>query len=160
MRDELIQWIADEGLGGDKTAATWLLLLNLGKVSVMTTSSYHKLILSRQSRSPPIFPPTLTVSAFPDAPSGAPPIPAIFSILKMILSRVSTIPLTLDNLNKRLFVPTSLEEDLHAGVLQHPDGTFMIVTESGMTEGKVTEKGQNYHIPVILVHIVNRPKKS
>lgn len=60
----------------------------------------------------------------------------------MVLPGVVTVPLTLDSLNGKLFVPTSLKEDLHAGILQHPDGTFMIATESGMTEGKVTEKGE------------------
>jgi hypothetical protein len=34
VREELIKWIADEGLGGDMKAATWLLLLSIGKVSV------------------------------------------------------------------------------------------------------------------------------
>jgi hypothetical protein len=60
----------------------------------------------------------------------------------MVLPGVVTVPLTLDSLNSKLFVPTSLEEDLHSGILQHPDGTLMIITESGMTEGKVTEKGE------------------
>jgi hypothetical protein len=60
----------------------------------------------------------------------------------MILPGVVTVPLTLDRLNGKSFVPTSLEEDLHAGILQHPEGTLMIVTESGMTEGKITEKGE------------------
>jgi hypothetical protein len=32
IRDELIKWIADEGLGGDVKGATWLLLLSIGKV--------------------------------------------------------------------------------------------------------------------------------
>ena len=35
VRDELIKWIADEGLGGDINAATWLLLLGIGKVLVI-----------------------------------------------------------------------------------------------------------------------------
>jgi hypothetical protein len=33
VRAELIGWIADEGLGGDISAATWLLLMILGRVS-------------------------------------------------------------------------------------------------------------------------------
>jgi hypothetical protein len=60
----------------------------------------------------------------------------------MVLPGVATVPLTLDSLNGKSFVPTSLEEDLHAGILQHPDGTLMIVTESGMMEGKITENGE------------------
>jgi hypothetical protein len=35
LRKELIEWIADAGLGGDVSAATWLLLSVLGKVLVL-----------------------------------------------------------------------------------------------------------------------------
>lgn len=34
IRDELISWIADEGLGGDKDAAEWALLISIARVYV------------------------------------------------------------------------------------------------------------------------------
>lgn len=35
IRDELIAWIADEALGGDRQAAEWVLLSCISKVSVV-----------------------------------------------------------------------------------------------------------------------------
>jgi hypothetical protein len=32
LRDELIAWIAEEGLGGDRLAAEWLLLCSIARV--------------------------------------------------------------------------------------------------------------------------------
>lgn len=125
-RKELIEWIADEGLGGDTSTATWLLLLSLTKV---------------QSRSPPILPLSLTIATFPDPPKGVSFGPAIISVLQSILPAVETAPLTLERINGRSLIPNSVNEDLHAGLLQQPRGTMMIVTESGIREGRVSESG-------------------
>ena len=32
LRDEIISWIADEALGGDREAAEWVLLASIGRV--------------------------------------------------------------------------------------------------------------------------------
>jgi len=44
-------------------------------------------------------------------------------------------------MNNRSFAPESKNEDLHSGMLQLPAGTVVLVTESGIQEGKVLEKG-------------------
>jgi hypothetical protein len=51
------------------------------------------------------------------------------------------LPLSLDVLNKGSFVPESKDEDLHSGYLQIPSGSMMLVTESGVKEGILSEKG-------------------
>jgi len=49
-------------------------------------------------------------------------------------------------LNKGSFVPESKDEELHSGYLQIPSGSMMLVTESGVKEGILSEKGiSNLH---------------
>jgi hypothetical protein len=52
-----------------------------------------------------------------------------------------TLPLSLPLLNTSAFTPESKNEDLHAGYLQLPAGCTVLVTESGVAEGKLVEKG-------------------
>jgi hypothetical protein len=52
-----------------------------------------------------------------------------------------TLPLSLPLLNSSAFTPESKNEDLQAGYLQLPAGCTVLVTESGVAEGKVVEKG-------------------
>ncbi|KAG8758232.1 hypothetical protein FRC14_000479 [Serendipita sp. 396] len=125
-RQELLQWIADEGLGGDTVAAEWVLLLSLSKV---------------QSRTPPMLPLSMTLAAFVDPVDKEAEEPTIVPILRQLLSAVSFMPLSLERLNKTFFLPTSVDEDVHAGFLQQSIGSCVIVSESGIKEGKVTEKG-------------------
>lgn len=53
----------------------------------------------------------------------------------------TTIPLSLDTINKTPFSPESKDEDLHSGWLQLPKGTIALVTETGVEEGTVSEAG-------------------
>jgi Mini-chromosome maintenance replisome factor len=142
IRAELIKWIADEGLGGDISAATWLLLVVLGRVSV-SSNVLWKIAESfyRQSRSPPILPLSLTISSFPDAPQETLSSPAITWVLKELLSTLTVVPLSLEGINGKSFAPNSTDDDLHAGLLQQAPGTTTMVTETGIKEGKVTESG-------------------
>ncbi|KAI0637270.1 mini-chromosome maintenance replisome factor-domain-containing protein [Trametes polyzona] len=133
VRDELISWIADEALCGDRVAAEWVLLVCIARV---------------QSRHPPLHPPTLTISRFPPPPpipstlpSASLPLPALSAVLQLLLPLAHTLPLSLDTLNKSQFVPESKDEDLHAGVLQLPQGTVLLVTEGGVREGQLLERG-------------------
>ncbi|KAJ8481423.1 hypothetical protein ONZ51_g5994 [Trametes cubensis] len=133
VRGELISWIAQEALGGDRVAAEWVLLSCISHV---------------QSRHPPLLPPSLVVSRFPPPPpipSTAPiissPTPTLSAVLKLLLPLADTLPLSLDTLNKKRFVPESQEEDLHAGLLQLPQGTVMLITEGGVREGQLLERG-------------------
>ncbi|KDQ19812.1 hypothetical protein BOTBODRAFT_27237 [Botryobasidium botryosum FD-172 SS1] len=130
LRNELISWIADEALGGDKEAAEWVVLTCVGKV---------------RSRAPQLNPLSLTISNFPSSPT--PPdaksssVPTVAAILSHILPITAHLPLSLSLLNTSSFVPEYHEEDLHSGRLQLPAGTTVLVEETGMTEGKVVEKG-------------------
>ncbi|KAH9946368.1 mini-chromosome maintenance replisome factor-domain-containing protein [Epithele typhae] len=133
LREELISWIAEESLAGDRHAAEWVLLSAIARV---------------QSRTPPLYPPTLTISQFPPPPpvpstssSLSLPLPALSWVLSALLPLAHTLPLSLDSLNKSSFAPESKNEDLHAGVLQLPQGTHLLVSEGGVREGQLVEKG-------------------
>jgi hypothetical protein len=52
-----------------------------------------------------------------------------------------TLPLSLDLLNSVPFAPESVNEDLHSGYLQLAHGTTMLMTEGGILEGKLVERG-------------------
>ena len=52
-----------------------------------------------------------------------------------------TLPLSLDLLNSVPFSPESVNEDLHSGYLQLAHGTTMLMTEGGIQEGKLVERG-------------------
>jgi len=49
--------------------------------------------------------------------------------------------LSLDALNNDRFVPESNGEDLSSGYLQVPAGSVMLLTETGIQEGNIVEKG-------------------
>nr|GAT58009.1 predicted protein [Mycena chlorophos] len=125
LREELIAWIADEGLGGDKHAAEWALLSSIARV---------------QSRNPPLMSPSLTISKFPPAPSAC-KTPKLPTVLSHIFPMVNALPLSLNTLNTSHFAPESKDEDLHSGRLQLPRGTVCVVTEGGVTEGSLVERG-------------------
>jgi hypothetical protein len=52
-----------------------------------------------------------------------------------------TLPLSLDLLNSVPFAPESVNEDLHSGYLQLAHGTTILMTEGGVQEGKLVERG-------------------
>ncbi|KAF9037006.1 hypothetical protein BDZ89DRAFT_1061703 [Hymenopellis radicata] len=116
LRDDMISWIANNGLAGDRVAAEWVLLSSLAK----------PLCLAR-------FPPP------PPEQSDCPP--SLSRVLSLLFPFVTTIPLSLPTLNTTPFCPESKNEELHSGWLQLPKGSLCIVTESGVKEGTVTENG-------------------
>ncbi|KAF8718540.1 hypothetical protein AX14_011788, partial [Amanita brunnescens Koide BX004] len=124
LRQELIDWLADEALAGDKVAAEWILLCAIARV---------------QSRHPPIFPPTITLSHFPSSQS-PPSVPIISHALALIFPLLTTIPISLHTLNETCFFPRSDDEDLHSGWLQLPRATLCIVVEAGISEGEINGK--------------------
>ncbi|KAH7906482.1 putative alanine racemase-domain-containing protein [Hygrophoropsis aurantiaca] len=130
IRESLMEWIASEALGGDRDAAEWVLLSAIAKV---------------HSRVIPLLPPSLTLSRFPQ-PKEASAIPTLSYVLSEILPLFITVPLSLGTLNKVNFTPESIEEDLHSGVLQVSQGTTILLTENGIQEGQLVEKGiMNIH---------------
>ena len=62
-------------------------------------------------------------------------------MLDLLLPLSYTLSLSLDSLNKSKFAPESKDEDLHAGVLQLPQGTVLLVSEGGVREGQLLERG-------------------
>ena len=102
----------------------------------------------RQSRHPPLFPAPLVVSRFPPPPpvpstSGVPVIaePTLSALLALLLPVTHT--LNLESLNKSRYSPESKDEDLHAGVLQLPQGTVLLVSEGGVREGQLIDRGMS-----------------
>ncbi|EJD05672.1 uncharacterized protein FOMMEDRAFT_78038 [Fomitiporia mediterranea MF3/22] len=124
IRDSLLNWMSSEAFGGDHDAAEWILLSCLSSV---------------ESRNPPLFPLSVTLSELPKP--DAEDIPAISHVLSELLSLYFLLPLSLKLLNERSFVPESKDEDLHAGILQVPSDTTIVVTETGIAEGSLAQKG-------------------
>ncbi|KAI0320188.1 mini-chromosome maintenance replisome factor-domain-containing protein [Amylostereum chailletii] len=125
IRDELIAWVADEALGGDRDAAEWIIISSIARV---------------QSRIRSLHPPSLTISHFP-SPSDPSAIPTLVHVLSLLFPLVTPLPLSLELLNQVPFVPESKQEDLHSGLLQIPHASTVVVTESGVKEGKLVERG-------------------
>ena len=92
----------------------------------------------RQSRTPPIFPLSLTLCGY-GASQGQ--IPRLTEVLSHLVPMVSVLPLTLDTVNTTAFVPESKDEDLHSGWLQQPKGSLCVLSEVALDEGTVSEKG-------------------
>ncbi|KAH7889846.1 putative alanine racemase-domain-containing protein [Phlebopus sp. FC_14] len=125
LRQSFINWVSSQACGGDTHVAEWLLL--------QLTSTVH-------TRVTPLLPPSLNISLFPQPPEPG-MLPALSHVLVELLPQYIPIQLSLDVLNTKLFMPESKEEDLHAGYLQVPFGTTTLLTESGIQEGKLLEKG-------------------
>lgn len=107
-----------------------------------------------QSRNPPLLPPSVTLAHFPSPPvpsltlesqDQVPilPSPALSHVLSHLLPLARTLPLSLASLNKTPFSPESKDEDLHSGALQLPQGSVLLVTEGGVQEGKLVERGES-----------------
>jgi hypothetical protein len=70
-----------------------------------------------------------------------PTLPVLFHLLSLVLPLQVTLSLSLDLLNSVPFAPESVKEDLHSGYLQLAQGTAVLITESGIEEGKLIERG-------------------
>ena len=156
----MISWIANEGLAGDHIAAEWVLLCIIARVYVLThvctPIPFIIHVVCRQSRVPPLYPLSLTISLFPSTSNQQTSTLALFHVLSQILPMISGLPLSLDLLNYTSFYPESKDEDLHSGWLQHPRGSVIICTEGGITEGTLAQKGCYYtllHDPPVATNI-------
>ncbi|KAI0075471.1 hypothetical protein K474DRAFT_1664215 [Panus rudis PR-1116 ss-1] len=143
IRQDLVHWLASEALAGDEHAAEWILLSTIART---------------QSRNPALLQPSLNLTQFPPPPipttsSGTssssstsqplpPPYhPTLTHVLSHLLPLTHTLPLSLPFLNTIPFAPESKDEDLHAGALQLPKGSVLLITEGGVQEGKLHERG-------------------
>jgi len=104
----------------------------------LTNSSHTRYSYTRAT---PLLPPSLTLSRFPSPASSSLALPTLHHVLSDLLPQYLTVPLSLDLLNKENFSPESKDEDLHSGYLQVPQGTTLLLTENGVQEGKLVEKG-------------------
>ena len=145
LREGLISWISNEALAGDRITAEWILLCIIARVYVLahvcTPIIFIIHVVRRQSRVPPIYPLSLTISRFPSVSSEQTSTLALFHVLSQLLPIVSLLPLSLNLLNDASFCPESKDEDLHSGWLQHPKGSIIICTEGGVSEGSIVQKG-------------------
>ena len=82
----------------------------------------------------------ISLSEFPKPSTAV--TPSISLVLSEMLPLHFLLPLTLDLLNERSFLPESKDEDLHAGILQVPADTTITMTEMGIVEGRLGEKGE------------------
>ncbi|KAG1819613.1 uncharacterized protein BJ212DRAFT_1575877 [Suillus subaureus] len=143
VRDDLIKWISDEALGGDEVAAQWLVLELSAKVSVFSLSIKRIRLIPDTATLEP-HPSYLRLSlchVFLHPHHHHPALPTLHHVLSDLLPQYLTVPLSLDLLNKESFSPESKDEDLHSGYLQVPQGTTLLLTENGVQEGKLVEKG-------------------
>lgn len=68
--------------------------------------------------------------------------PDLHKALSQLLPSFHALNLTLETLNDSTpYAPVSQNESLHAGVLQLPQGTFLLLDETKMKEGQVTGRG-------------------
>lgn len=123
--EDLIDWVSQEALAGDRDAAELIILCSVARV---------------QSRNPPILPLSLQLTSFPRSENGS-PTPVICSVLSRLLPLFSVLNLSLEVLNNDRFVPESNGEDLSSGYLQIPAGSIMLLTEIGIKQGNILEKG-------------------
>ncbi|THH31765.1 hypothetical protein EUX98_g2426 [Antrodiella citrinella] len=96
VRQQLIQWIAEEALGGDAEAAEWDAEAFLDTITL--PSSYH-----------------------------------------ITIKRIDSLDISVHAITS--FEPESIDEDLNAGTLQLPKGFLLLVTEHGVQEGKLLQRG-------------------
>lgn len=94
-----------------------------------------------QSRNPPLLPLSLALTSTPKPSDAAPATPTLAHILALLLPLNAYLPLSLDYLNRHSFEPESKDEDLHAGTLQLPPRTVVLVSDHGMEEGRLDQKG-------------------
>lgn len=104
----------------------------------------------RFSRSPPVLPLTVTLASIPlHTPQPPQPVePSIISALRLLVPAVVHLPLSIPLLNDSRLAPISKDEDLQSGALQLPEDTVVIVTDSEVSEGTVTERKTTFMSPV------------
>ena len=145
IREDLLSWVAEEALGGDRDAAEWVLLTCVARVyafpNFLGRPPFTLSLRFSQSRTRSLNPPSLTLSHFPLPTSSPPTLPTLFHLLSLILPLQVTLPLSLDLLNSVPFAPESVNEDLHSGYLQLAQGSAVLITECGIEEGKLIERG-------------------
>ncbi len=94
----------------------------------------------RQSRNPPVLPLSITISQFKNDTQDM-ATPTLTYVLREILTLSAYLPLSLNRLNTHKFIPESVNEDLHAGFLQLPKGTVLILSDHEVEDGHLSDKG-------------------
>ncbi|KAG0207841.1 hypothetical protein BGX31_002487 [Mortierella sp. GBA43] len=123
IRKDLIRYIAS-ALHGDQLASELVLLHFLARIySRPSGTVLGKLSLNLR-----------------DTASTSSVYARLAHVMKSILPKVHTVPMSLQTLNNDFFFPRS-DEDLSSGVLQVTRGTCMLFDETVMEEGVLGDKG-------------------
>lgn len=139
--ERLVDWVSEEALAGDRDAAELIIMCSVAKVYVYFPALAPRFsTLFSQSRHPPVLPLSLQLTRFP-SPKSRVSTPALYPVLSKLLPLFSIVELSLETLNNDRFTPESSGEDLSSGYLQVPAGSVMLLTEAGVQEGNLVEKG-------------------
>lgn len=126
-RKEVIDQLAG-ALEGDVLAAEWLLLALLGR----THTRRGALALGQ-------LPINIVLPQSMDDTSRV--VSKIRKTLEQLLPRLVSLNFDIAELNKVTYLPESRDENLISGVLQLPQGTTVLVDETGMGEGNLQDRG-------------------
>lgn len=66
----------------------------------------------------------------------------VSTVLKSLLPKYHDLPLTLSTLNEINYYPKSNGEELDSGVFQVSKGTWFLIDETVMNEGKLNDTGK------------------
>ncbi|KAF5383453.1 hypothetical protein D9757_006108 [Collybiopsis confluens] len=157
LRSELISWIADEALAGDQDAAEWVLLSVISRVQSRTPpiiptslTLSHFPSRSQAATSSSLESPS---NVFAAAAVSSNDTPALYHVLSQLVPIITYASLSLPLLNDGAFIPESkpqprsgdsdedTEDELHSGILQLAPSTVCLITDSGVTEGRINERG-------------------
>ncbi|ORZ27067.1 putative alanine racemase-domain-containing protein [Lobosporangium transversale] len=123
IREELIRYIAT-AVYGDQLAAELVLLHFLARVH----SRLNGTLLGKFSLN------------LRDSSSNSSIYGNLSKVMRNVLPKVHTIPMSLENLNNNFFFPRG-DEYLSSGILQVTRGTALLFDETVMEEGTLVEKG-------------------
>ena len=73
-------------------------------------------------------------------------------VLQELLPLSSFVPLSLKLLNEERFAPESVNEDLHSGIFQLPQGSTVLLSDVNVKEGQIAERGDGIGSLVDFVH--------
>lgn len=120
--EEILTWMAESALGGDIDAAYWILLTSLCATGLQ----------NHEANQPNL---SLTLFPFPPSPLERPMTPSIVEILQQILPLVS-LAVTQDLLQHKPAGPAVGDKgDLHAGFLQLPKRSIVLLSEFNLPPG-------------------------
>ncbi|CAG8451508.1 3093_t:CDS:10 [Diversispora eburnea] len=140
-RRNLLQYIASV-FGGDEVVAEFVLLQLLSRVRK------NGLTLGKFTLNICNIPSTVTITSPPSITSSASTLvhtnqfsKNVSKVLSSILPKYHDLQFTLSTLNEIDYFPNSNNDELNSGVFQVSKGTWFLIDETVMKEGKLNDKG-------------------